>query len=183
MPLTNLRSLTLEKCKKCKQIPPLGKLSSLEKLMIWGLKSVKRVANEFLGIESDNDSSLSSSVIAFPKLKSLTFYWMEELEEWDYGITGMGSTSIMPCLSYLAIISCPKLKALPDHFHQMTTLKEQYILGCGIPGVRFRNGKQEDLISQRANVYSREYDLPRVIWTLICSFMSVIKWMKPRWLW
>ena len=163
MPLTNLRSLTLEKCQKCKQIPPLGKLSSLEKLMIWGLKSVKRVANEFLGIESDNDSSSSSSFIAFPKLKSLTFYWMEELEEWDYGITGMGSTSIMPCLSYLAIISCPKLKALPDHFHQMTTLKEQYILGCGIPGVRFRNGKQEDLISQRANVYSREYDLPRVI--------------------
>ena len=144
MSLTNLRSLTLDKCKNCEQLPPLGRLPSLGKLFISELECVKRVGNEFLGIESDSDpsSSSSSSVIAFPKLKSLTIWTMEELEEWDYRITG--NIFIMPCLSSLQIFICGKLKALPDHFHQTTTLKELRILLCDILEERYRKGRGED---------------------------------------
>ena len=62
--LTNLKSLHLHRCENCEQLPPLGKLPSLENLYIWHMESVKRVGDEFLGIESDHhDSSSSSSVI------------------------------------------------------------------------------------------------------------------------
>ena len=63
MSLTNLRSLELILCENCKQMPPLGILPSLEKVIITYMISVKRVGNEFLGIESDHHepSSCSSS--------------------------------------------------------------------------------------------------------------------------
>ncbi|KAL9447403.1 hypothetical protein AB3S75_014965 [Citrus x aurantiifolia] len=122
--LTNLRVLRLRWCINCEHLPPLGKLPSLEDLYIAGMKSVKRVGNEFLGVESDMDGS---SVIAFPKLKKLTFYIMEELEEWDLGTAIKEEIIIMPRLSSLTIWSCRKLKALPDHLLQKTTLQELYI--------------------------------------------------------
>ncbi|XP_024039137.1 putative disease resistance protein RGA1 [Citrus clementina] len=146
--LTNLKSLHLHRCENCEQLPPLGKLPSLENLYIWRMESVKRVGDEFLGIESDHhDSSSSSSVtIAFPKLKSLTIYSMLELEEWDYEITRTGNTviNIMPRLSSLTIVDCTKLKALPDHIHQTTTLKELSIFMCWLLNKRYRKGKGED---------------------------------------
>ncbi|KAH9685043.1 hypothetical protein KPL70_013789 [Citrus sinensis] len=127
-------------------LPPLGILPSLEKVIITYMISVKRVGNEFLGIESDHHepSSCSSSsvIIAFPKLKSLTISWMLELKEWNYGITRTGNAfiNIMPRLSSLTIDSCPKLKALPDHFHQTTTLKELIIRSnCGLLEECYRN--------------------------------------------
>ncbi|KAH9684966.1 hypothetical protein KPL70_013757 [Citrus sinensis] len=147
MSLTNLRSLVLYGCENCEQLPPLGKLQSLEKLSLTIMRSVKRVGDECLGIESDHhDSSSSSSVIdAFPKLKSLTISSMLELEEWDYGITRTGNTviNIMPRLSSLTIARCPKLKALPDHIHQTTTLKELRIWACELLGKHYRGGTEK----------------------------------------
>ncbi|KAH9684960.1 hypothetical protein KPL70_013753 [Citrus sinensis] len=146
--LTNLKSLDLCFCENCEQLPPLGKLPSLEQLFISYMSSVKRVGDEFLGVESDrHDSSSSSSVIiAFPKLKSLSIFEMEELEEWDYGITRTGNTfiNIMPRLSSLTINYCSKLKALPDHIHQTTTLKELRIGECDLLEERYRKGEGED---------------------------------------
>ncbi|GAY67762.1 hypothetical protein CUMW_259080, partial [Citrus unshiu] len=80
--LTNLKSLDLSFCENCEQLPPLGKLQSLENLHIWRMESVKRVGDEFLGIESDHHGSSSSSsvIIAFPKLKSLSIEVLRELE-------------------------------------------------------------------------------------------------------
>ncbi|KAH9750803.1 hypothetical protein KPL71_014018 [Citrus sinensis] len=159
--LTNLKSLHLHRCENCEQLPPLGKLPSLENLYIWRMESVKRVGDEFLGIESDHhDSSSSSSVtIAFPKLKSLTIYSMLELEEWDYEITRTGNTviNIMPRLSSLTIVDCTTLKALPDHIHQTTTLKELSIFMCWLLNKRYRKGKGEDWpkISHIPNLRSR----------------------------
>ncbi|KAH9750776.1 hypothetical protein KPL71_014007 [Citrus sinensis] len=130
------------------QLPPLGKLPSLEKLRLLDMKSVKRLGDEFLGIESDHHgtSSSSSVIIAFPKLKSLSIEFLFELEEWDYGITRTGNTfiNIMPRLSSLTIILCPKLKALPDHIHQTTTLKELISLNCDLLEERYRKGEGED---------------------------------------
>ncbi|KAH9689095.1 hypothetical protein KPL70_015350 [Citrus sinensis] len=142
MSLTNLRDLRLIDCRNCEHLPPLGKLPSLEDLYIVGMQSVKRVGNEFLGVESDTDGS---SVIAFPKLKELMFRNMEELEEWDFGTAIKGEIIIMPRLSSLIIWSCRKLKALPDHLLQKSTLQNLEILGeCPILQERYREETGED---------------------------------------
>ncbi|KAK9214027.1 hypothetical protein WN944_006013 [Citrus x changshan-huyou] len=94
----------------------------------------------------NNSSSSSSSVIAFPKLTSPMINYMEKLEEWDYGIAGMGNTFIMPGLSDLSISSRSKLKALPDRFDQSTTLKELCISwGFHILNKRYRKGQRRRL--------------------------------------
>ncbi|XP_031248300.1 putative disease resistance protein RGA3 [Pistacia vera] len=126
MSLTNLRKLNLYDCINFEHLPPLGKLSSLEVLGIDGMKSVKRVGNEFLGIESGATSS-SLSIIVFPKLKFLRLWEMQEWEEWNYEITKRGDEDItvMPSLQTLVVHSCPKLKFLPNHLYQMTRLKKE----------------------------------------------------------
>ncbi|KAH9685795.1 hypothetical protein KPL70_014098 [Citrus sinensis] len=146
--LTNLRNLTLSACVNCEHLPPLGKLP-LEKLELEYLISVKRVGNEFLGIEGSSEddpssSSSSSSVIVFPKLKSLHVGATEELEEWNYRITRKENISIMPRLSSLTIWYCPKLKVLPDYLLRTTALQELRIWGCPILENRYREGKGED---------------------------------------
>ncbi|KAH9689066.1 hypothetical protein KPL70_015333 [Citrus sinensis] len=141
MSLTNLTVLFLFGWRNCEHLPPLGKLPSLESLHILGMESVKRVGNEFLGVEGDTDGS---SVIAFPKLKLLRFRYMEELEEWDLGTAIKEEIIIMPRLSSLTISSCPELKALPDHLLQKTTLQELYIRRCYILEERYREETGED---------------------------------------
>ncbi|XP_044496094.1 putative disease resistance protein RGA3 isoform X2 [Mangifera indica] len=125
--LNKLRKLCLVNCINFEHLPPLGKLSSLEILMIWGMKRVKRVGNEFLGIENDTTSA-SSSVIAFPNLKFLMFDDMEDWEEWNYNITKRrdGDITVMPSLKTLKISLCPKLTSLPNHLRQMSTLKKEF---------------------------------------------------------
>ncbi|KAH9689194.1 hypothetical protein KPL70_015417 [Citrus sinensis] len=141
MSLTNLRDLSLNWWRNCEHLPPLGKLPSLEDLWIQGMKSVKRVGNEFLGVESDTDGS---SVIAFPKLRRLRFVCMEELEEWDCGTAIKGEIIIMARLSSLSIVYCPKLKALPDHLLQKSTLQGFGIYHCPILEERYREKTGED---------------------------------------
>ncbi|XP_024039719.1 putative disease resistance protein RGA4 [Citrus clementina] len=141
MSLTNLRVLHLRWCSNCEHLPPLGKLPSLEDLEILGMGSVKRVGNEFLGVERDTDGS---SVIAFPKLKELRFWSMKELEEWDFVTAVKGEIRIMPRLSSLSIVYCPKLKALPDHLLQKTTLQRLSIFSCPILKKRCRKERGED---------------------------------------
>ncbi|KAJ4718826.1 Disease resistance protein [Melia azedarach] len=93
MSLTNLKVLKLDRCKNCVRLPPLGKLPSLERLSLCRMDCVKRVGNEFLGVDHES----SSSVVPFPKLKSLEFMDMENWEEWDYGINRNGENSgILP---------------------------------------------------------------------------------------
>ncbi|KDO43466.1 hypothetical protein CISIN_1g0022652mg, partial [Citrus sinensis] len=170
--LTNLRELRLVSCVDCEHLPPLGKLA-LEKLELGNLKSVKRLGNEFLGIEESSEddpssSSSSSSVTAFPKLKSLEIKGLDELEEWNYRITRKENVSIMPQLpiledhrttdiprlSSLRIWYCPKLKVLPDYLLRTTTLQKLTIWGCPLLENRYREGKGEDwhMISHIAHI-------------------------------
>ncbi|KAJ4702700.1 Disease resistance protein [Melia azedarach] len=146
--LNNLRHLLLADCLNCEHLPPLGKLFSLEGLSIWGFNCVRRVANEFLGIESDHGSSSDSSIICFPKLKWLEIGYMDKLEEWDYGIKSDGIT-IMPQLSSLEIFYCPQLVVLPKDLLQTTTLKKLKITDCPILAERYREqtGKDWPMIS------------------------------------
>ncbi|GAY69104.1 hypothetical protein CUMW_269450 [Citrus unshiu] len=134
--------------------PPLGKLP-LEKLTLYGLYGVKRVGNEFLGIEESSEddpssSSSSSSVTAFTKLKSLKIFDMNELEEWNCRITRKENISIMPRLSSLDVTSCNKLKALPDYLLQTTALQELRIHSC-------KNLEELPILEDR-----RTTDIPRL---------------------
>ncbi|XP_044495514.1 putative disease resistance protein RGA3 isoform X2 [Mangifera indica] len=123
--LNRLRKLSLEDCRNCEHLPPLGKLSSLEILSIWRMIRLKRVGNEFLGIENDTTSAFSS-VIAFPKLKHLQFIGMRDWEEWNYDFTKRGDEDIkvMPSLETLQISGALKLRSLPNHLRQMSTLEK-----------------------------------------------------------
>ncbi|KAK2654156.1 hypothetical protein Ddye_014012 [Dipteronia dyeriana] len=114
------------------------------------MHSVKSVGDEFVGQESDNISSFSSSslLIAFPKLHSLKFYYLSDWEEWDCGASGRGEEQIkiMPCLRSLIIYGCPKLKTLPDYLLQSTTLEEFGIIHGPILERRYRVEKAENWV-------------------------------------
>ncbi|KAF9596015.1 hypothetical protein IFM89_006942 [Coptis chinensis] len=114
-----LIELRLENCSKLSNLPALGRLQSLELLIIDNLDAVKRIGSEFCGVDSIDSSSSGGEVItaAFPKLKKLVFRNMEEWEEWELPIstTSMGDTppALMPCLCELELYYCPVLRALP----------------------------------------------------------------------
>ncbi|KAJ8769572.1 hypothetical protein K2173_005175 [Erythroxylum novogranatense] len=115
MKLNLLRALRIANCRNCKELPPLGKLSSLEKLYLRNM-GVKRVGVEFLGIEKEKKTA--TSFLSFPKLKTLWFEEFSEWKEWD-DIDGWlmesfnNTITVMPCLKSLSIMYCPKLKTLP----------------------------------------------------------------------
>ena len=149
--INKLRAVELRDWRKIENLPPLGKLPSLEALHVIGMECVGRVGREFLGLGDDSDisigemtSSSSNTIIAFPKLKSLSFWDMEEWEEWEGGEGGNEdktnisiSTIIMPSLRSLEIWDCPKLKALPDYVLQSTTLEQLKIRGSPILGEQY----------------------------------------------
>ncbi|KAL9460921.1 hypothetical protein AB3S75_004002 [Citrus x aurantiifolia] len=152
MSLTELRMLNLQRCGKCEQLPSLGRLPSLESLVVEALSSVRRVGNEFLGIESD-DISLSSSLVVFPKLKFLEFRDMDEWEEWDYVISGQKDIKIMPRLHRLQLDGCHKLKALPDHLLLTTKMNELTMNWCSVLKERYgRTGDWRYKVSHIPNI-------------------------------
>ncbi|VVA19819.1 PREDICTED: putative disease resistance [Prunus dulcis] len=86
--LNKLRSLTLRYCMLVEFVPPLGRLESLEVLVIYKWLSVKKVGVEFLGIHGTIETQTSSSpLILFPNLKTLEFDLLPMWEEWK-GMTG-----------------------------------------------------------------------------------------------
>ncbi|GLT80533.1 hypothetical protein SLA2020_519680 [Shorea laevis] len=106
---------------------------------------VKKVGVEFLGIETSSlspSSSSSSAVVAFPNLKSLEFWDMEEWEEWDYGSRGEEDIKIMPRLSSLKIYECKKLKMLPDSILRSTTLQNLEIYSSPVISSRCKGEYQ-----------------------------------------
>ncbi|CAL8997493.1 unnamed protein product [Prunus brigantina] len=113
----NLRRLEFYNVPFCGVLAPLGKLPSLEYLEISGMKSVKKVGVEFLGITGE------TLINSFPKLKQLQFIDMEQWEEWEGVEEEDSKITIMPSLLYLEIRQCDRLKALPN-FLWKTPLRE-----------------------------------------------------------
>ncbi|KAJ8755412.1 hypothetical protein K2173_019210 [Erythroxylum novogranatense] len=127
--LTNLKDLKLLSCVNCERLPSLGRLPSLEKLLIGHFNSVKYVGLEFLGLDPVAERKDSTEpFIAFPKLKELTFRFMVEWEKWDLtssahadSCASSSSSNVsvtmrnaMPCLQSLSLYDCPKLIAVPQ---------------------------------------------------------------------
>ncbi|CAN6583210.1 unnamed protein product [Malus baccata var. baccata] len=155
MSLNNLRFLALRDWNECEVLPPLGKLPSLETLILSSMKGVKKVGVEFLGIEKET-SSASSCITLFPKLKKLTFDRMWAWEEWK-GVEEWkeedSHITIMPCLSSLKFENCDKLKTLPD-FLWKTPLQTLVINHSGnlARGCQKGRGKEWPKISHIPNI-------------------------------
>ncbi|KAJ9692915.1 hypothetical protein PVL29_011837 [Vitis rotundifolia] len=107
--LLQLTQLFLSYCVRCQCLPPLGDLPLLESLEIQWMQQVKNVGGEFLG---------SSSKIAFPRLKHLSFEDMLEWENWE--VKEEKGKKVLPCLLSLKIEGSPKLTAVPDLLVQRT---------------------------------------------------------------
>ncbi|XP_058185276.1 putative disease resistance protein At3g14460 [Rhododendron vialii] len=97
--LKNLVELSLYSCSRCEQLPPLGKLHSLKKLVIWVMDSLKCFDPECYG----------DGEISFQALETLSLQRMPSLEEW----TTMDRQDVFPYLRELDIHGCPKLTNLP----------------------------------------------------------------------
>ncbi|XP_010101143.2 putative disease resistance protein RGA3 [Morus notabilis] len=178
MSLTNLTSLELNFCTKCEILPPLGKLPSLVSLVICCLDSLKKVGPEFLGITErdeedhgtarrDQDTPSEPSIISFPRLKKLTFDWIEEWKVWEgYRMTTTTPTKIMPCLHSLKITKCHNLETLPD-FLQMTPLQNLSVKKSKIlqRNVQKGTGKEWYKISHVLNIQiNKKYVQKNGVW-------------------
>ncbi|XP_042487911.1 putative disease resistance protein RGA3 [Macadamia integrifolia] len=131
---SNLVFLELRWCRKCKQLPPtLGKLPSLETLVIGGMDKVKFMGVEFFGIDFATTSDGGFDKI-FPKLKVFELASMRNLEDWDLRLVQNfqeGKEFIfMPCLQDLLLLDLPKLRTFPQHLTQATSLRKLFIWYC-----------------------------------------------------
>ncbi|KAL8502357.1 hypothetical protein ACS0TY_021484 [Phlomoides rotata] len=108
-PANQLRKVALTDC-DLTSLPSFGNLPCLEELFLEGMKALKFVGREFLGITT------STNVVAFPKLKLLSFIDCGKWKEWE-DITTEEEESpafqIMPCLTTLQIVYNYDLTALP----------------------------------------------------------------------
>ncbi|XP_019178931.1 PREDICTED: putative disease resistance protein RGA3 [Ipomoea nil] len=123
--LDNLRILEINGCINCSSLPPLGKLPSLETLIIWGMEELRYVGSEFFGVAE-------VGVVAFPKLKKLLFSYCSEWEEWE-DFKEEATIIIMPCIRELKLFRCSKLKIVPHHLlSRLESLKIEYCPGLKV---------------------------------------------------
>ncbi|XP_042501438.1 putative disease resistance protein At3g14460 [Macadamia integrifolia] len=133
MIFVNLVFLELRWCRKCKQLPPtLGKLPSLETLVIGGMDKVKFMDVGFFAINGASTSDHGGVDTIFPKLKVFFLGLMKNLEEWDVRVQEEHVKQIifMPCLQYLFLGGLPKLRSFPQILTQTTSLRKLFIWDC-----------------------------------------------------
>ncbi|XP_022768536.1 putative disease resistance protein RGA3 [Durio zibethinus] len=98
--LPGLTKLDLINCKRCENLPTLGKLPFLEIIHMRGMDAVKNIGSQFYGEDSR---------ILFGSLKELTLIDFPNLERW-WSISGGEE---FPSLVKLTINKCPKLMIMP----------------------------------------------------------------------
>ncbi|KAL0462213.1 UNVERIFIED_CONTAM: putative disease resistance protein RGA1 [Sesamum latifolium] len=97
--LKNLKKVSLESCRICEHLPPLGKLPSLTDLNLHEMDSLKSLDDEWY----------VNGEILFPVLTTLSISDMPNLEEFRRG----NSVESFACLKEITIVRCPKLLGLP----------------------------------------------------------------------
>ncbi|KAK4724876.1 hypothetical protein R3W88_027655 [Solanum pinnatisectum] len=116
--LPNLVMLKLSGCKKCKEIPSLGRLKSLQHLELSGFLELECIRSTFYGVDVNNNGS-SNNIQVFPSLKELELKYMSSLIEWKGDEVGV---KMFPRLEKLSIINCPLLKITPNQFEILCKL-------------------------------------------------------------
>ncbi|WCJ42289.1 NB-ARC domain-containing disease resistance protein [Euphorbia peplus] len=133
--IDNLVDLRLEWCCNCVELPRLGNLPHLQFLKMNQLGKVKRIGNEFYGI--DNEGGSIGCLRLFPVLKSFSISWMENLTEWS--CPSDDNKVVFPCLQNLSIQACPKLTGFPlSHLSELVKLE---IRDC--EELRLSTGRQQ----------------------------------------
>ncbi|XP_027150148.1 putative disease resistance protein RGA4 [Coffea eugenioides] len=113
--LTSLVELRVEDCTRCRELPALGQLSSLQHLYLTGLENIRSIGLSFYSTSAEEGggsggSSTISRQTFFPALKILSLESMQNLEEWKDAHEMM---DVFPVLEKLYISDCPKLTTIP----------------------------------------------------------------------
>ncbi|CDP20639.1 unnamed protein product [Coffea canephora] len=124
MNLTSLVELRVANCTRCRELPTLGQLSSLQHLYLTGLENIRSIGLSFYSTSAEEDggsggSSTISRQTFFPALKFLSLESMKNLKEWKDApemMSTAGEVHVMdafPVLEKLSISGCPKLTTIP----------------------------------------------------------------------
>uniref|UniRef100_A0A0E0MI40 Uncharacterized protein n=1 Tax=Oryza punctata TaxID=4537 RepID=A0A0E0MI40_ORYPU len=133
--LSSLTYLNLIDCNSCMHLPPTGQLLNLKYLRIDGASAINKIGPEFVGCWEGN---------LRPTEEEWSFVEEEEEEEVQEQEAAAAAASkqkgeeamsprsswLLPCLTKLALVDCPKLRGLPPQLgQQATNLKELQIRG------------------------------------------------------
>ncbi|KAK9929989.1 hypothetical protein M0R45_027051 [Rubus argutus] len=154
--LTKLTVFHLGYSRHSSALPPLGKLPSLKVIKLMSMDCLREIGREFFGVTDHTCSTSSSSSSSFPSLETLFLGNLSMFEKWELGREAEDSSnsqmSIMPRLSSLHIVECPKLKQLPDFLLQNVPLQNLLIDHCDSFGIL-----PDEFISRITNVTIIQY--------------------------
>ncbi|KAM3372991.1 hypothetical protein ACQJBY_019760 [Aegilops geniculata] len=103
--LSYLAEVTLEDMRQCTQLPPLGLLPNLQRLVLRKMASITRI---------DGCDLSFGNWQASKRLSELTIDDMPELEAFNTRYEGAGGKELMfPAIDILVIRKCPKLEFVP----------------------------------------------------------------------
>ncbi|KAJ3693803.1 hypothetical protein LUZ60_009283 [Juncus effusus] len=127
--LPNLTKMILDNLPSCNNLPPLGQLQNLRKLLISSLPGIKKVDNTFSGGDQP-----------FIRLTKFELRNMENLEECCTLISNEGEENVFmfPNLVRFHVIKCSKLKfkpSLPDCTDLVISENDEMILSRGFADI------------------------------------------------